>query len=202
MADPDNDGISDGIEVLGKTGLNLIGMGARPSKKDLLVEIDWLSGAACTITPTSASVNPLKAAFAAAPNIDNPNGTGGINLIVDYGQGGLFTGGSQVTDVNGDGQIAVGQHDTLKVTAFAQNRRRIFHWSLGFYGGALPSTGESPGDDVNVSFPCSNTGPRAGRLVRGGVDARAGPQPLAQPRTAPRSAAPAGPTGGRTTSHW
>src|SRR4029079_841121 len=112
VADTDGDGINDGDETLGTLGgLNLPAMGANPTHKDLAMEFDWFDDNADPGTcsahshrPTPAIVSAVSAAYANSP-ITNPDGTTGVHLIADYGQGAPFTGGNLIADA--DGQINV-----------------------------------------------------------------------------------------------
>lgn len=167
VADTDNDGLPDGIEVLGKPGLDLVAMGVRPTHKDLLIETDWISHAPCSTQPTSTKLAPMVSAFANAPTnkVTNPDGTQGIKLIVDYGQGGHFTGGNQVPDPDSTldgrftGQNVNGSHfAAAKAAHFDPIRKDIFHYSIthGAFSGA--STAEQRGDDTYVSGACGSGG--------------------------------------------
>ena len=85
-------------------GLDLPAMGVNPVRKDLLLEYDWfddeISCGAHSQRPTAASLASTTAAFANSP-VSNPGDTDGVNLINDYGQGGVFTGGNLINDENG-----------------------------------------------------------------------------------------------------
>ncbi len=178
-ADTDGDGISDGDEVLGTiAGLDLPGMGVSPLKKTILLEYDWLSDdtqiwydpvANANVNtphnhrPTAAIAGWVEETFANAP-VANPDGTTGIQLIQDYGQGGLFTGGNEIAD--DDGNISSDQQyspfgtffkDT-RATHFAANREGYFHYTLFAHsymwdGVFSDSSGyaELPGDDLIVT---------------------------------------------------
>ncbi len=112
-ADTDADGIKDGDEVLGTTaGLDLPAMGASPTKKTLALEFDWFDDnaepgtcASHSHRPTAGMVAKVVTAYGTAP-VSNPDGTTGISVIADYGQGGAFTGGNLIADA--DGVIAGG----------------------------------------------------------------------------------------------
>jgi hypothetical protein len=167
VADTDGDGIKDGDETLGTTGgLNLYGMGARPVKKNLLFEFDWFDDnndpgicAAHSHRPSATAVGKVATAFANAP-VANPDGSTGITVISDYGQGGLFTGGNLIADA--DGVIAGGVNDadfaSIKAAQFAANREGYFHYTLmpHRYGLTSNSSGQAelPGDDLIVSLYC------------------------------------------------
>ena len=178
-ADTDGDGISDGDEVLGTTaGLDLPGMGVSPLKKTILLEYDWLSddtqewydpvaedyvNTPHNHRPTAAIAGWVEETFANAP-VTNPDGTTGIQLIQDYGQGGLFTGGNEIAD--DDGNISSDEQyspfgtffkDT-RATHFAANREGYFHYTLfahrymwDFEFSDSSGYAELPGDDLIVT---------------------------------------------------
>ncbi|GAB5497479.1 MAG: hypothetical protein Phyf2KO_25590 [Phycisphaerales bacterium] len=100
--DSDGDNLFDGDEVYGTTtGVNLPGMGANPNHKTVFVEIDWTEDDYDTAfhshRPRPGMVSRVQAAFANAP-LSNPDGIDGVDFIIDYGQGGLFTGGTEILD--------------------------------------------------------------------------------------------------------
>jgi hypothetical protein len=165
LADTDGDALRDGDEVLGTTaGLNLPALGTRPVHKDLLFELDWFDDAvdcaAHSHRPTSAMIDRVKAAYAAGP-ITNPDGVSGVNVIADYGQGGLFTGGTVVADA--DGVLTFGVNNAefvgIKGANFAANRNGYFHYVLmpHRYNINSGSSGQAEifGDDLIVSLQCS-----------------------------------------------
>lgn len=172
-ADTDGDGISDGDEVLGTTaGLDLPAMGADPLKKTILMEYDWLSddtqtwydsdagansNASHNHRPTAAIAGWVEDAFANAP-VSNPDGSTGIQIIQDYGQGGLYTGGNEIDDADGNLAEDVFGTDfiTKRANNFAANRVGYFHYTIfahKYYAGATDSSGyaELPGDDLIVT---------------------------------------------------
>jgi hypothetical protein len=167
VADTDGDAISDGDEALGTpAGLNLPAMGAKPTKKDLLVEFDWFDDnaepatcAAHSHRPSAAIVDRVVTTYASSP-VPNPDGTTGINFIADYGQGGAFTGGNRVADA--DGVIAGGvdgaDYLAIKAGHFAANRNGYFRYTLmpHRYGTNSSSSGQAEinGDDQIVSLYC------------------------------------------------
>jgi len=162
--DSDGDGIKDGDEVLGTTaGLNLPGMGVSPVHKNILVEHDWFNDAkgcaAHSHRPPAASITQLAQAYTSAP-VNNPDGTTGIVVINDYGQGGLFTGGTLVADADGtlSGDVFGSEYQTYKAANLAANRQGYFHYTLHVhnYNFDSGSSGyaEIPGDDLVVSLQC------------------------------------------------
>lgn len=167
LADTDGDRISDGDEVLGTTaGLNLPGMAIKPTKKDILIEADWfddsLECGAHSHRPTDAAVTRLKTAFASSP-VTNPDGTTGVNIVVDKGQGGVFTGGTVVPDADGVLSLGVNSNEfvAIKNANFAANRVGYFHYVLlpHRYNQTSGSSGQAelPGNDLIVSLYCANS---------------------------------------------
>src|SRR5262249_28269342 len=99
--DTDDDAIGDGDEGYGTVGgLDLHAMGCLQVRKNLLIEVDWFDDTevfAHSHRPTTQVINAIRSAFSNAP-VANPYGAlGGVTLIVDYGQGGAFTGGNLIT---------------------------------------------------------------------------------------------------------
>ncbi len=168
--DTDGDGISDGDEVLGTVGgLDLPGMGASPVHKNIFLEYDWFDDDAeptvCgphSHRPTQEIMDRVAQAFAAGP-ISNPDGTTGITLIQDWGQGGLFTGGNLVPDADGviDEGVNGPTFQAIKAANFAPNRQGYFHYVLmpHRYDTNSGSSGQAelPGNDLIVSLYCYGT---------------------------------------------
>lgn len=99
--------------------------------------------------------------FAAAP-VWNPDGSSGVNLIVDHGQGGVFTGGNFVEVANATILGAVDEadfQDHYKSAHYAPNRRGYFHYSIHThrYTAWPGSTGQAEigGDDLLVTVGCN-----------------------------------------------
>jgi len=164
--DTDFDGLIDGDEVLGTTaGLNLPAMGTNPLKRDLLVEYDWFDDAnecvAHSHQPTQAIRDQTAAAYAAMA-IGNPNGTSGINLIQDAGQGGVFTGGNVIADADGIVDGLGAEFQAYKAANFAVNRANYFHYAMLPHRYTSASNGSSGlasvnGRDLIVSLYCANS---------------------------------------------
>jgi hypothetical protein len=168
-ADTDGDGIKDGDEVLGTLqGLALNALGAKPLRKDIFVEADWMDSASgnqwCSnrsysMQPTAYEVNKVKNAFAAAP-VSNPDGSTGVDFIMDYGQGFPFKGGNKVAG-NGSiaGTVATGNDaafNAIKAANFASNRNGYFHYLVmasQYNNSSSSGVAELPGDDFIVSLP-------------------------------------------------
>src|SRR5262249_13029722 len=89
--DKDGDGLLDGWERLGYNAdgdntidLDLPGMGANPSRKDLLLELDCLTGGDASHCPLQTAVQDVVQGFANAP-VPNVDGSTGIQLHIDVG---------------------------------------------------------------------------------------------------------------------
>jgi alpha-tubulin suppressor-like RCC1 family protein len=165
--DTDGDGIEDGDETLGTLmGLDLPALGASPLRKDVLIEYDWfddaLECAPHSHRPGPAAVTMVAASFTASPVV-NPDGSFGVNVIHDYGQGGVFTGGNLLYDA--DGVLSTGvngvefaQH---KAANFDENRVGYFRYVLlpHRYNTSSSSSGQAElvGDDMIVSLYCFGT---------------------------------------------
>lgn len=164
VADTDLDGLSDGDEVLGTLGgLDLPALGVSPLKQDILLEYDWfddsLSCGAHSHEPSDAALAMVTTMFANAPTT-NPDGSTGINMIHDKGQGGLLTGGSMIPDADGVlvGNSGGAEFLAHKAANFAGNRENYFHYVIlpHRYDTSSGSSGhaELGGDDMIVSLQC------------------------------------------------
>lgn len=167
--DTDDDGLQDGDEAYGTAdGLDLPGFGVRLLGKDILVETDWASEVTMCSTdlrPTADWVGALRAAFATMPIPSYPGSTQrGIKLIVDYGQGGVFTGGNAIPDANGRlVNDPPGTHP--RPTHFTAEREGYFHYAVvstqrlnaGVWDES--SSGDLGGDEIRVSHGCGGWGP-------------------------------------------
>jgi hypothetical protein len=141
-------------------------MGASPTKEDIAFEFDWFDDnidcGAHSHRPTGAAIAKVFTAYGAAP-VSNPDGTTGIHLIADYGQGGAFTGGNRVPDADGviAGTTSGTDYKAIKAANFNPNRARIFHYVLmpHYYNTNSSSSGvaEINGDDMVVSLYCSHS---------------------------------------------
>lgn len=174
--DTDRDGLRDGDEVLGTIdGLDLPGMGTDPRHKDILLEHDWVTDqVGCgghSHKPTVVALQQITAEFAASP-VWNPDGSSGINVLHDYGQGGAFTGGNQINtmpDGTVQGAVAGGDFVNYKILNHEARRIGFFHYVLHAhrYTQFAGSTGQAEivGDDVIVSMQCG-MGTDDGRWAR------------------------------------
>lgn len=168
--DTDGDGIEDGDEVLGTLeGLDLPALGTNPLRENILLEYDWFDDnsepAVCgahSHRPTPEVAERVRLAFANSPRI-NPDGSTGVTVIQDYGQGGAFLGGNLVPDDDGviAGTVSGSDFQTIKTNHFADNRRGYFHYVLfpHRYNTNSGSSGvaEILGDDLIVSLYCFGT---------------------------------------------
>lgn len=175
QADTDNDGLTDGDEVMGSVdGLDLPGLGVNPLRKDLLVEYDWFiddleCDGAHTHKLTDETLIRIRTMFANAP-VPNPDGSIGVNIIQDLGQGGLLDGGGQVEvfDANLPGALD-SVYRQIRETHQNPNRQGYFHYLLLAHsynnGSASSGFGEIIGDDAIVTLGCYQTQSNATRTV-------------------------------------
>jgi hypothetical protein len=172
--DTDADGIPDGDEVLGTTaGLNLPAMGLNPLRKNILLEYDWfddaLDCAQHSHRPNAALLARVNTAFANAP-VSNPDGTHGITMIHDYGQGGAFTGGNFISDADGIVDGFGTEYNTYKTANFAANRVGYFHYVIMPHQYTDRSNFSSGlafivGSDMIVSLYCANSDENVGNTI-------------------------------------
>lgn len=176
--DSDGDYIGDGDEVLGTAaGLDLPAFGVSPLRADILLEYDWFDDnrdpgtcGAHSHRPTPAIAARVAETFASSPRV-NPDGSTGINVVQDYGQDAVHTGGALVVDA--DGVIAGGVDGTqflaYKAANLAPERQGFFHWVLlpHRYNSTSDSSGQAelPGDDMIVSLQCYGTTANVGNTV-------------------------------------
>lgn len=169
QADTDGDGIKDGDENLGTlAGLNLPQMGCNPLQRNILLEYHWfddsLDCAAHSHRPSQAALDRVSAAFASGSGT-NPDGTAGIVLIHDRGDGGVFNAGSLISNQNSaanlTGGVSGAQFQSYKNASFPANRNGYFHYVLmpHRYNINSSSSGQAElnGDDLIVSLYCSGS---------------------------------------------
>ena len=141
--DTDGDGLGDGDEANGTAqGLDLPALGASPVRQDIFVEVDWMEDDVdCalhthqfTATAESASVQM----FADAPRV-NPDGSSGIALHIDYGQGAPYTGGDLAGNVSVWPWAFDSAFEAVKLAHFAANRVGYFHYVVSLH--SLPDAG-------------------------------------------------------------
>ncbi|NUO09554.1 MAG: hypothetical protein HUU08_12905 [Candidatus Brocadia sp.] len=160
--DSDNDGLLDTWEAggyLAPSGaiIDLAAMGCDSHRKDILVEVDWIAAA----VPNDTIWTAIEDVFANAP-ILNPDGSQGISIHIDRGQGGAFTNGGttladhQTMDFGPNANPGYTDFFTYKgnATNFNPDRLNIFHY--GVFGRARPGgssgRGEIWGNDFMVTF--------------------------------------------------
>ncbi len=143
--DTDGDALPDCWELFGydhnndgTVDVNLPALGAHELRKDVFVEIDWMTESPThDHRPTAAALDIVVASFAAAP-VTNPDGSTGIDLHLDYGQGGLWTGGNSLAHQNrilspdpmNSSVIIWTDFDNIKNANMTAARRPIFHYCV------------------------------------------------------------------------
>jgi hypothetical protein len=168
--DSDGDGLLDSWETSGYDAdgdgvvdVNLAALGAKPYRRDILVELDAMAGATATQPglqyPLGASTfSAARAMFDAAPFL-NPMGVSGINLILDTSETLPFVeivcfDLGTASGCADNPSLGIAKFSTIKAHHFDNaHRDKIFHYAI--WGAA--SNGDSPGrsdfaDDFLVSF--------------------------------------------------
>lgn len=133
--DTDGDSLPDAWETNGYDAngdgvidVDLPGMGATANKKDLFVEMDYMSGRLAS----TAALDRIVQVFATAP-VSNPDGSTGIRIHLDAGsaRGTAYDlGGGNQVPYDSNLQPAVQQTDAIKNANFAAARAPIFHYML------------------------------------------------------------------------
>src|SRR5690606_36457533 len=109
--------------------------------------------------PSPTVVDRVARVFANA-RVVNPDGSTGINIIQDHGQGGVFSGGNRIDGHAADlpGTFDATWH-AIRDENFATERRGYFRYVLmpHRYNGTSSSSGyaEVVGDDAIVSMQCA-----------------------------------------------
>ncbi|MET9313456.1 hypothetical protein ABZX12_16675 [Kribbella sp. NPDC003505] len=176
--DANGDGIVD---------VNLPAMGANPKKKDLFVEMDYMSGRLAT----TAALDRIVQVFASAP-VSNPDGSTGVKIHLDAGSARGTTynlgGGNEVT-YDADLNPSATQTNAIKAANFASARKAVFHymiWGDSYDGGCSsgqafnipndtfivtvgPKCNWNATDDINVGTFIHELGHNIG-LKHGGTD--------------------------------
>ena len=140
--DSDSDGLldiwEDGVYTAPSGGtVNLAAMGTGKYKKDLLVEAEWVAAAAPGTANYDDTIWSLWKDWSIKIPLLNPDGTRGLNLIIDRGQGGAFTEGGQTLTPN---HRAMGYEScsssgwvdfmTYKNNFFNRDRSGLFHYLI------------------------------------------------------------------------
>lgn len=171
--DSDSDGLldvwEDGVYTAPSGGtVNLAAMGTDKYKKDLLVEAEWVAAAA----PGTATYDDTMWTLWKEWNTDmpllNPDGSSGLNLIIDRGQGGEFTEGGQTLTpahrtMGYDRSNAPGYVNfmTYKNNFFNSDRAGLFHYLVlgkAAWGGAASMGGEARFPLNGPSAQCPDCG--------------------------------------------
>ncbi|MFI5691356.1 hypothetical protein ACIA58_05915 [Kribbella sp. NPDC051586] len=192
--DTDGDSLPDAWETNGYDAngdgvvdVDLPAMGANPNKKDLFVEMDYMSGRLAT----TAALDRIVQVFASAP-VSNPDGTTGVKIHLDAGsaRGATYNlgGGNEVT-YDADLNPSATQTNAIKAANFAAVRKAVFHymiWADSYDGGCSsgqafnipndtfivtvgPKCGWNATDDTNVGTFVHELGHNIG-LKHGGAD--------------------------------
>jgi len=133
--DTDGDSLPDTWETNGYDAngdgvvdVDLPALGATPNKKDLFVEMDYMSGRLAS----TAAFDRIVQTFASAP-VSNPDGSTGIRIHLDGGPaaGSAYNlGGGNQVPYDSNLQPAESQTDAIKNANFSASRRAVFHYML------------------------------------------------------------------------
>lgn len=142
--DTDGDGLSDFAEVYGSQYQDLRRYGASPLRKDIFVECDYYNG----YKPLDQAIEDVIEAFANAP-ITNPDGTTGVNLVVDVDDEIASEDAPAVLDLTNGWK----DYKTIRAKYMTLGRSGLYHYCLwasqyDIGDGPTKSTGraELPGD--------------------------------------------------------
>jgi len=150
-ADTDGDKLLDGWEANGydadgngTVDVDLPKFGASIVKKDLFVEMDYMSANAAypSHLPLKADLDRIKKVYSSAPFANNPNGTTGIALHMDAGaaRGSIYNlGGGNLVPFDADLNPLTTQFNAIKAANFNPRRAKIFYymiWAHGYDGGS------------------------------------------------------------------
>lgn len=120
--DTDGDALLDGWEVSGVNGIDLPALGANPLRKDIFVEMDFMTRATATreLGPNDAVIEMIRDVFARAP-VANPDGSNGISIHLEVGD-----------EVPHDPELfPVGpEFLALKAVHFDEARLPVFHYMI------------------------------------------------------------------------
>jgi uncharacterized repeat protein (TIGR01451 family) len=140
LVDSDLDGIADGWETHGididEDGqIDLMLQGANPLRKTIYVEVDWMSGYPILTDEATGktSVEIVRDAFRDAP-VDNPDGSRGIDLIVDLDDDNLppiiLEGGSLGSDFRDLKRLNFGTADQRLSTKKLDSKTLVYHYCI------------------------------------------------------------------------
>src|SRR5690242_8217985 len=133
--DTDGDSLPDAWETNGYDAngdgvvdVDLPAMGANPKKKDLFVELDYMSGRLAS----TAALDRIVQVFASAP-VGNPDVSTGITIHLDAGaaRGTKYDlGGGNEVPYDADLNPSATQTNAIKAANFASTRKAVFHYML------------------------------------------------------------------------
>lgn len=153
--DSDGDGLPDDWEINGYTYngqfINLPAMGADPNHKDILVEVDYMTGH----RPDQSAIDMVRDSFARVPNslfaIPNPDGTDGITLHVNIDE--------ELPHIDQLGTNSAGgynwtEFDVIKHGHFNEALSLSHHYCLFIHNG--PLTNGNPNSGIARDIPSSD----------------------------------------------
>jgi len=148
--DLDRDGLPNGWECgpvkLPEGRLNLKRLGAKPDRRDIFIECDYMKTAAKDLQPTQQALDQVAGMFANAP-LRNPDGSWGITLHIDAGRhsvnvpAGAPRKGNRIPYEVRWPQYPFGKFYRVKAKHFVPVRNRAFHYCV--FASAYGKTGSS-----------------------------------------------------------
>jgi hypothetical protein len=166
--DSDGDGLPDTWEKNGydangdgTVDVDLPALGANPMRKDLFVEVDWMSAT----TPNNAIWGDIESAFSNAP-ILNSDGSAGVSIHIDRGQAGAGGGGGTIIpyadrlrydNLTPTPGFTYANFHTVKTGNFNANRLNVyrycvFGWDNGHNAGSSGQAEDILANDFFVSL--------------------------------------------------
>jgi Bacterial TSP3 repeat len=164
--DTDGDALLDGWEVKGVNGIDLKQMGANPRRRDIFVEMDFMTRASATrgLAPSQAVIDAITSAFASAPVV-NHDGSSGISIHLDPGNEVPL---DDTLDPYVDEMLAI------KDVHFDKNRLPVFHYMIWADGYTIRSGGQTitTSSGVSLGIPHSDFIVTLGKWgnLKGGTD--------------------------------
>lgn len=139
VVDSDRDGIPDSAKVSGGTyaGLDLYGMGARRGRRDVFIEIDYMTSADPGVTPRKEALAKMESAFAAkgiALHFDTGNLYSASYDPAGYNLGGgnavPFAACVDLDSVSTTAREGCASYMQYKSEHFDVRRKLVFHYAL------------------------------------------------------------------------
>lgn len=139
IVDSDRDGIPDSAKIEGNTfgGLDLYSMGARPGRRDIFIEIDYMQGTDVALTPRREALQKMVDAFAdkgIAIHIDSGNLHSENFDPAQFNLGGgnplAFSKCIELVSASSQARAGCTSFYDYKSANFDVRRKQIFHYAI------------------------------------------------------------------------